>query len=96
MATIEAEAQEGMAKPIADALIAGALPGESDGLDTAALAEAGAFVAGVAARRTAGEPAIALESIGGDDPLRRMRLAIVNDDMPFLVDSVAARPTRRL
>ena len=90
MATIEAEAQEGMAKPIADALIAGALPGESDGLDATALAEAGAFVAGVAARRTAGEPAIALESIGGDDPLRRMRLAIVNDDMPFLVDSVAA------
>ena len=34
--------------------------------------------------------AIQLEPIASDDGRRRMRLAIVNDDMPFLVDSIAA------
>ena len=36
-----------------------------------------------------GELALAIESTGGEAGNRRMRIGIVNDDMPFLVDSVA-------
>ena len=75
---------------IGNALIAGALPGETDRFEPADRAEAAAFIADVAARRPAGKPVLRVESIAGDDARRRMRLAIVNDDMPFLVDSVAA------
>ena len=81
---------EEAAAAIGMALVAGALPGETDNFDEAARADAAAFLATTAANRTPGQPAIALESTGGDSVHRRMRLAIVNDDMPFLVDSVAA------
>jgi glutamate dehydrogenase len=75
---------------IGAALVEGALPGETDGFDSATRDAAGGFVAETAATRRPGTPAIALESMGGEGVQRRMRLAIVNDDMPFLVDSVAA------
>ena len=74
---------------IAAALIDGALPGETDGLDPPALAAAAAFVAATAQRREQSLPALALENKGGDGVVRRMRLAVINDDMPFLVDSIA-------
>ncbi len=51
--------------------------------------DAAAFVAGTAMQREPGKPALALEQMGGAVGARRMRLAIINDDMPFLVDSVA-------
>ncbi len=80
--------------PIADALarhlVHGALPGELEGFGEAERREAAAFVARVAERRDGAEPAIALEPLATDSTRRRMRLAIVNDDMPFLVDSIAA------
>ena len=72
------------------ALNSNALPGELDGFSEAEQAEAAAFVAEVAARRKPGEVAIQLTSSGGEAGHRRMRLAVVNDDMPFLVDSVAS------
>ena len=75
---------------IAHALGEGALPGETDGFDDEARAAAAAFVSAVATRRRPGEAVVALESAGGDSGRRTMRLVIVNDDMPFLVDSVAA------
>jgi glutamate dehydrogenase len=75
---------------IAAILTAGALPGETDGFSEEDSKAAAAFVAQTAARRTAGRPSVALESTGGEGGRRLMRLAIVNDDMPFLVDSVAA------
>src|SRR3569832_1576153 len=81
---------EAAAAAIGAALVAGALPGETDNFDEQAKADAVAFMATTAANRSAGQPAIALESLGGDSVHRRMRLGIVNDDMPFLVDSVAA------
>jgi len=68
-------------------LIKGALPGELDGFDEAARSEAAAFLAEAAAVRQPGQPSLRLESVG--QGRRFMRLAIVNDDMPFLVDSVA-------
>ncbi len=71
-------------------LVEGALPGELRGFGEAERAEAARFVAAVAAERAPGTVKLALESISGDDSNRQMRLAIVNDDMPFLVDSIAA------
>jgi glutamate dehydrogenase len=73
-----------------EALIEGALPGETEGFTPAEQQEAAAFVAEVAAVRRPGTIALRLESVGGEAGKRVMRLVIVNDDMPFLVDSVAA------
>jgi len=75
---------------IAKGLVDGALPGEIDNFDAQARTEAAAFIARTAQHRDAGAPALALESVPAGDRRRYMRLAIVNDDMPFLVDSVAA------
>ncbi|MBB4155466.1 glutamate dehydrogenase [Sphingomonas jinjuensis] len=78
----------------ADALAArltkGALPGELAGFGKKEVEEAARFVTATGATRAPGTAAIALEPIASDDARRRMRLAIVNDDMPFLVDSIAA------
>jgi glutamate dehydrogenase len=71
------------------ALLENALGGELQGFDAAAQADATAFITEVAAQRLPGEVAIRVESTGGEAGRRRMRIAIINDDMPFLVDSVA-------
>jgi glutamate dehydrogenase len=75
---------------LADRLTKGALPGELQGFGKAERAEAANFVATAAYNRPPGGPTMAIEPIAANDPRRRMRVAIVNDDMPFLVDSVAA------
>ncbi len=72
-----------------DALLGNALPGELDGFTHDEQVEAASFIADVAAHRRRGELALRLESTGGEAGRRRMRMAIINDDMPFLVDSVA-------
>ena len=72
------------------ALLSNALPGELQGFDPDNQREATEFVAAVVANRKPGKVAINLTSSGGEAGNRHMRLAIVNDDMPFLVDSVAA------
>jgi glutamate dehydrogenase len=69
------------------------LPGEAEGIDTARLADAAAFTLAAMAQRTPGEPGFALESVGGSAGQRFLRLAVINDDMPFLVDSIAAAVT---
>ena len=79
-----------LADDLAPRLTRGALPGELIGFGPDELAEASRFVAATAGNRAPGQPALALEPIAGEDVRRRMRLAIVNDDMPFLVDSIAA------
>jgi glutamate dehydrogenase len=79
---------EELTTEIAKALLAGALPGEVTGFDDEAVTAAACFVAETAAGRRPGAPALRLESVAG--PRRFMRLAIINDDMPFLVDSVAS------
>ncbi len=56
--------------------------------EKARLADAAAFVGALAADRTLGRSSMAIESVS--DERRLTRIAIVNDDMPFLVDSVAA------
>ncbi|MDO7843706.1 NAD-glutamate dehydrogenase [Sphingomonas immobilis] len=82
--------QKSLADALAARLTKGALPGELQGFDKAACAEAAAFIAATAADRRPGTPALALEPLAMSQPERRMRLAIINDDMPFLVDSIAA------
>jgi glutamate dehydrogenase len=72
------------------ALISDALPGETEAFDAAEQQKSAEFIADVALVRAPGEIAIRVESTGGEAGKRRMRLAVVNDDMPFLVDSVAA------
>ena len=54
------------------------------------LAEAARFVLAAAQTREPGKPSIALESVTGSVEERLTRIVIVNDDMPFLVDSIAA------
>jgi len=82
-----------VAKPLVEALrkaLTGhALPGETKGFTRDGEREAAEFLAGVALRRRKGEVMLAIESTGGEAGRRRMRIGIVNDDMPFLVDSIA-------
>ncbi len=68
------------------ALEASLLPGDAP-MDKPALDEAAAWLLSAAATRAPGKALVTLES---DTSERRLRIAIVNDDQPFLVDSVAA------
>ncbi|GAA4725366.1 NAD-glutamate dehydrogenase [Sphingomonas lutea] len=78
-----------LVESIRKALTRNALPGETRGFDRDSEREAAEFLAEVAAKRAPGEIEIAVQSTGGEAGNRRMRIGIVNDDMPFLVDSVA-------
>ena len=93
MATI---GQTGAATPgeraLAAALFDSALPGEADNIDGAAAARIVAFVEAAAAVRLPGTPVVSLEAATAERAhpgRRRLALAIVNDNMPFLVDSVS-------
>src|SRR5512139_2082941 len=81
----EASTVDGLRK----ALLSNALAGELDGFSADDQTEAARFIADVAHKRRRGEVSIRLESTGGEAGRRRMRLGIINDDMPFLVDSIA-------
>ncbi|PXA93419.1 glutamate dehydrogenase [Nostoc sp. 3335mG] len=68
-------------------LLDGALPGELEGFGEEERKAAAAFVAEAAAERPPGTAKVVLESY--EDERRRMRLTVINDDMPFLVDSIS-------
>ena len=85
-----ASADPKLAKPLLSAILASALPGEVDGLDKDARAQAADFLLDTAARRSSGKPNIAVDTFSDAGGRLAMRIAIINDDMPFLVDSVAA------
>ena len=70
-------------------LAAATLPGEA-ALPASQLAEAAVFVRQTAARRKAGRSAIAIEGVPCAPGARLMRIAVVSEDMPFIVDSLAA------
>ncbi|WEK45363.1 MAG: NAD-glutamate dehydrogenase [Candidatus Andeanibacterium colombiense] len=72
---------------LTQAVEASLLPGDSRP-GTERLREAAAFLLETARKRTPGSATIALRS--GANGHRYTALAIVNDDMPFLVDSIAA------
>ena len=75
-----------MAAQIRASLLPGDAPLEADWLQDAA-----AFLLSAARQRQAGEPTIELAS--ASEGRRFVRIAVVNDDMPFLVDSIAAAIT---
>lgn len=67
-----------------------ALPGELDGFSDSDRRDAAMLAAEALARRDAGRASFAFDTTGSRGGQRLMRLAIVNDDMPFLVDSISA------
>ncbi|KPP88352.1 NAD-glutamate dehydrogenase domain-containing protein [Erythrobacter sp. HL-111] len=79
-----------LARVLAGRLGASVLPGDTP-LEGGELDEAAAFLLGTAAEREPERAAICIES--ATNGRRRLRIAIVNDDMPFLVDSIAATLT---
>lgn len=66
------------------------LPGDEVDFGAERLAEAARFTLATAALRKGPEAAVAIESMGGQ---RALRIAVINDDMPFLVDSIASTIT---
>ena len=82
-----------------DAFLQGALPGENEGFAGQACEDATAFTLNAMRQRPENMPVIAMESAsthsaenisdGKTDRRYYLRLAIINDDMPFLVDSIA-------
>src|SRR6188474_1319305 len=76
-----------LARELRDRLADSLLPGEP-GLSRERLDEAAAFVLEAARERLEGEAALRVRSAGG--ARRCTRIAVVNRDMPFLVDSIAA------
>jgi glutamate dehydrogenase len=83
-------AQQRLLDSLGTALCAGALPGELDDFSEEDCRAAAQFIAACAARRPPGIALVRLESVGTKLGHRRMRIGIANDDMPFLVDSVAS------
>jgi glutamate dehydrogenase len=65
------------------------LPGDAP-LTGARLADAARFVCAAAEQRDNSDPVIAIETVPGAVGERLMRIAAINDDMPFIVDSIAA------
>ncbi|MFL6846147.1 MAG: NAD-glutamate dehydrogenase [Allosphingosinicella sp.] len=88
-ASAAADADVQIVDALAHALVDGALPGELADFTDADRIAAAQFMAACAGRRPAGIALVRVETLGGALGHRRMRIGIVNDDMPFLVDSVA-------
>jgi glutamate dehydrogenase len=85
---------------LTSALFDSALPGELENLDTAGRAAIARFVGAAAAQRLAGARVVHLDTAEVDDSApgsaprrRRMALAIIGEDRPFLVDSTSATIT---
>jgi glutamate dehydrogenase len=74
-----------LVQALGDALAGGLLPGETP-FSLQALADATSFLREAAAQRDSGEASIRIESVSGSASERFMRIAVINDDMPFLVD----------
>ncbi|MGV3554687.1 MAG: NAD-glutamate dehydrogenase domain-containing protein [Croceibacterium sp.] len=81
------KAEKGLARQLRERMADSLLPGE-EAPPAHRLDEAADFLFATASRRAPGEPAIGIGTARNGH--RFMRIAVVNDDMPFLVDSVAA------
>ncbi|MDR6705663.1 glutamate dehydrogenase [Novosphingobium sp. 1748] len=64
------------------------LPGDGD-LDADGLIAAARFLLAAGGRRERTQTALSIENVSREGGGRFMRIAIVNEDMPFLVDSIA-------
>ena len=74
-----------LAKELSESLLPGEEPFTKPGL-----AEAARIMLDAARERQSGKAVIAIEAVTGTVAERLTRIAVVNDDMPFLVDSIAA------
>jgi glutamate dehydrogenase len=80
-----------LGKVLAERFAASLLPGEVADFDAVRLADAARFTLATAMHRQGAEPTIAIDSVVGQGIGKRyLRIAVINDDMPFLVDSIAA------
>jgi glutamate dehydrogenase len=77
-------------KSLSDAFVARALPGENEGFDAAACKQAVTFTLDTASKRKANTAVLSADTVTSADGTLITRIAICNDDMPFLVDSVSA------
>jgi len=82
-------------KALATALTVNALPGEIDGFAKDDAREAAAMVLRALAGRRPGAPSLLIDTTGVGVGQRVTRMAVINDDMPFLVDSIAGAITAR-
>ncbi|MGZ3250601.1 MAG: glutamate dehydrogenase, partial [Croceibacterium sp.] len=80
------KSQKALARHLRERMADSLLPSEA-ALPDERWSEAAEFLLEAALVRAAGEPSILVRSAAGG---RVMRVAVVNDDMPFLVDSVAS------
>ncbi len=78
---------KGLVAALATRLSHTVLPGDA-AFTPDELKAAATFLLAAAERRN-GKSAIAIESVSGSASDRFMRIAVINDDMPFLVDSIA-------
>ncbi|MEP3226866.1 MAG: NAD-glutamate dehydrogenase domain-containing protein [Parasphingorhabdus sp.] len=85
-----ATADKKLEKKLISAFQNSALPGENTGFDNKACTEAVRFALACGYRRSGTDASLVLESVVSTQGHRHLRLAIFNDDMPFLVDSVCA------
>ncbi|MFO6446602.1 NAD-glutamate dehydrogenase [Erythrobacter sp. NE805] len=85
--SVAAAPSRALVKALRRELEASLLPGDA-APPKGVLDEAAAWLLAAAATRAPGQPLIQLESAGGDR--RHLRIAVINDDQPFLVDSLAA------
>jgi glutamate dehydrogenase len=76
-------------------LLKGALPAEAIGFGATARDKATQFLVGLAEAWRGSAPMIAVEHMRDHRSKSLMRVGIVNTDMPFLVDSIAAEITAR-
>ena len=97
MATLSDTALSGasLEASLAGRFAATLLPSDAADFSPERLAEAARFTMRAAARRKGAEASLAIESVAGTGASPRyLRIAVVNDDMPFLVDSVSATVTQ--
>ncbi len=85
--TALSKAQTALVEDLRERMAASLLPGEASPSDEH-MTEAAEFLFEAARRRDTDEPTIHVGT--ARDERRFMRVAVVNDDMPFLVDSVAS------
>jgi len=83
-----ANSARNLEQALAQRLSAALLPGDAP-FAVDELAAAAAFLCTAASTRESGEAAITIETVSGNAAERFMRIGVINDDMPFLVDSIA-------
>lgn len=85
------QASAAFAEVLAQRFATAVLPGDIASFDQTRVEAAARFAAAALENRTPGQPVLVMESVGGQTGDQRfLRIAAINDDMPFLVDSIAA------